>query len=175
MKRNTARFGDKRTFAETFATVPRMTEGERWVMHRSIWANCDFVDNLTDKCWVYRTLNPSGYAVKWIAGATRSVCRFMLAHSQGCDMRDIPYWLEACHNEDLGRYSPICRHAPACCNPKHMHWGTTADNAKERKEARLNAGALKSWFQVNTSLMTLKAISDGAVDTGLMVLSTPSS
>lgn len=109
-----------KAFQEKFAPLPLSRE-QKQKIREEIITHCD----LAGDCWIYRTKNNSGYGVKKIAGKTMAVSRFMLClHSS--ESFNIPF--DACH-------VPECPY-PACCNPRHLFWETSAVNAIQREEKR---------------------------------------
>src|SRR5579872_1617132 len=106
------------------AVVPLLLGmAEKEHLYHEIAEACEIVGN----CWIYRgDIDRSGYGLKRVAGRHYTVSRIMLALATG-ESFNLPDY-EACH-------VPQCpnRH---CCNPAHLHWGTKAENCREREEAR---------------------------------------
>lgn len=133
-----------------------MTRDERESIAQAILADCDVVDGH----WIYRYANAEGYGVRRIAGASRSVCRFMLAHASGLDMRAVKQDVEACHDDHR------CRNR-ACCRPKCLYWGTKAENRLDTERSKREDGALVTWCKVELTRLTLKHIAESRVDSNL--------
>jgi hypothetical protein len=87
-----------------------------------IFANCDLIGD----CWVYRgTPNPAEcYGQKWIEGRNRTPSRFILCCATG---EPLDMDADACHDTVQCPYR-------ACCNPKHLFWGSHADNCILREQ-----------------------------------------
>lgn len=80
---------------------------------------------LAGDCWLYRgTVNNSGYGMMYIGGKMRAVSRFMLCYST---RESLTIQADACHFTDRCPYR-------ACCNPRHLYWGSHAENAVLREQ-----------------------------------------
>lgn len=97
-----------------------MSQAEKDKVREEIIAHC----TLLADCWVYQTRNSAGYGVKRINGKVMSVSRFMLSYSTR-ESLSVPH--DACHAES-------CPYR-ACCNPKHLLWGSHQENAEQREKA----------------------------------------
>jgi hypothetical protein len=137
----------RKRFEERFDEPELMNLAERAAVCKEIRADCDMVND----CWVYKHLNAEGYGVRRIAGASRSVGRFMLAAKSGLDMRSVRYNVEACHNK------LICRHQ-GCCNPRHLYWGTEKQNRADREKDKWAAIHLDFYCNVELTRLALKVI-----------------
>ena len=99
-------------------------------IREEIVANCDLVGD----CWVYRgTANPAtSYGMKKIDGRTRTVSRFMLCYAT---RESLDRSGDACHDTTQCPYK-------ACCNPRHLFWGTHEDNCEIREQDKRDARKL---------------------------------
>lgn len=98
-----------------------MTQIEMEEVRAEIVARC----TLLGDCWAYETTDTSGYGTKYIAGKMRSTSRFMLCYST---REPLDIKADACHNV-------TCPYR-ACCNPKHLAWGTHLQNIQQRDAKR---------------------------------------
>jgi hypothetical protein len=106
---------------DRFRTVIRLTSAEKDRIRQEIIDHCDLIAD----CWVYRTTNSAGYGVKRIAGKIQTTSRFMLAYSERESMNTDA---DACHVRE-------CPYR-ACCNPRHLFWGTHGKNAEQREQEK---------------------------------------
>jgi len=76
-------------------------------------------------CWLWtgRTL-VRGYGRIWVNGKQCLAHRVALALSEGLDPATVPPETLALHSCDT----------PLCCNPSHLRWGTSGDNARDRED-----------------------------------------
>jgi hypothetical protein len=102
----------------TLDRFARLTIEDKERIRQEIVDSCDLVAD----CWVYRGTNSAGYGVKRIAGKIITVSRFMLAYST---RESLNYADAACHVRE-------CPYR-ACCNPKHLFWGSHTENAEQRE------------------------------------------
>lgn len=96
-----------------------MSQADKDKVKDEIFAKCDLVAD----CWVYRVKNPDGYGLKYINGKMRTVSRFILAYYTR-ESLDIKF--DACHVRE-------CAYR-ACCNPRHLFWGSHRENAAQREQ-----------------------------------------
>jgi hypothetical protein len=105
---------------KAFKSLSLLSPDDKRRIYDEIISRCQ----LAGDCWVYPVKNSSGYGMKWIGGKMMTVSRFVLAYHT---RESLSIKLDACHV--FG-----CPYR-ACCNPKHLIWGTHAENAAMREEA----------------------------------------
>jgi hypothetical protein len=98
-----------------------LTPQEKDEIRAQIVADCDLIGD----CWVYRHPNNSGYGMKRIGGHIMTVSRFMLAYES---RESLSIKKDACHQS-------FCPYR-SCCNPRHLFWGSHAENCAAREAAK---------------------------------------
>lgn len=84
------------------------------------WSKVDVLG--AGECWPWREgTTERGYGVFWVKGQNVRSNRFALLITIGEPSDPLHLSLHECDN-------------PICCNPKHLRWGTSQDNADDRLE-----------------------------------------
>lgn len=113
-----------------------LTAADKDRIRGEILGNCDLVAD----CWIYMgARNADGYGIKRIGNKVHSVSRFMLAYATRESLNNR---LDACHDTQQCPYK-------ACCNPKHLYWGTHAKNCRQREQAKREERELFSWWETH--------------------------
>jgi hypothetical protein len=124
---------------DRLADYPLLTQIDKERIRTEIIANCEPVAD----CWIYLgALNSDGYGVKRIGDRVHSVSRFMLAYSTRESMN---IRTDACHDPKQCPYK-------ACCNPKHLFWGSHSKNCRQREQAKREERELFPWWKGDASI-----------------------
>lgn len=96
-----------------------MTPAQKDQIYREIVSRCQLVGD----CWVYPVVNSKGYGCKRVGEKVIITSRFVQAY---VTRESYNLKRDACHIGD-------CSYR-ACCNPRHLDWGTHRENALQREQ-----------------------------------------